>query len=111
MPRATVRHAAPKYADPKTGATWSGRGIAPLWIRDVKNRSRFLIDAGAPKNGEGTKPGPAKKAKVKRAVAHTTAPGKRASSAAKGVSGARARKTTKATAPEKKAMATDQAAA
>ncbi|AOK45334.1 H-NS family nucleoid-associated regulatory protein [Burkholderia vietnamiensis] len=32
-----------KYRDPKTGATWSGRGRAPAWITDVKNRNRFLI--------------------------------------------------------------------
>jgi DNA-binding protein H-NS len=32
-----------KYRDPATGATWSGRGRAPTWIRDVKNRDRFLI--------------------------------------------------------------------
>lgn len=32
---------APKYQDPKTGATWSGRGRAPTWIG--KNRDRFLI--------------------------------------------------------------------
>nr|WP_285844089.1 H-NS histone family protein [Ralstonia pickettii] len=32
---------APKYMDPKTGATWSGRGRAPAWIG--KNRDRFLI--------------------------------------------------------------------
>jgi len=31
----------PKYMDPKTGATWSGRGRAPTWIG--KNRDRFLI--------------------------------------------------------------------
>lgn len=30
----------PKYRDPKTGATWSGRGRAPAWIG--KNRDRFL---------------------------------------------------------------------
>ncbi len=33
----------PKYRDPKSGLTWSGRGRAPLWIRDAKNRDRFLI--------------------------------------------------------------------
>lgn len=33
---------APKYQDPKTGATWSGRGRAPAWIAS-KNRDRFLI--------------------------------------------------------------------
>ncbi|MCL4665776.1 H-NS family nucleoid-associated regulatory protein [Burkholderia pseudomallei] len=43
-------HAAPaaaKYQDPKTGATWSGRGRAPAWIANVKNRARFLIDGNA----------------------------------------------------------------
>ncbi|NTY41724.1 H-NS histone family protein [Burkholderia diffusa] len=34
---------APKYRDPKTGATWSGRGKAPQWIASAKNRDRFLI--------------------------------------------------------------------
>lgn len=32
----------PKYRDPKTGATWTGRGKAPTWIRD-RDRSGFLI--------------------------------------------------------------------
>ena len=32
-----------KYQDPKSGATWSGRGRAPAWIKDAKNRNRFLI--------------------------------------------------------------------
>jgi len=32
---------APKYRDPKTGTTWSGRGRAPAWIG--KNRDKFLI--------------------------------------------------------------------
>lgn len=46
--KTAVKHTvAPKYADPKTGATWTGRGLAPLWIRDVKNRSKFLIDGSA----------------------------------------------------------------
>lgn len=31
----------PKYMDPKTGATWSGRGRAPAWLG--KNRNKFLI--------------------------------------------------------------------
>jgi DNA-binding protein H-NS len=38
---------APKYRDPKTGATWSGHARPPAWIRDVKDRSRFLIAGGA----------------------------------------------------------------
>lgn len=32
------------YRDPKSGATWSGRGRAPAWIANAKDRSRFLID-------------------------------------------------------------------
>ncbi|KWA08203.1 H-NS histone family protein [Burkholderia territorii] len=35
---------APKYRDPKTGKTWSGRGKAPHWIASAKNRDRFLIE-------------------------------------------------------------------
>ncbi|HTI17103.1 MAG TPA: H-NS histone family protein [Trinickia sp.] len=31
-----------KYRDPKTGASWSGRGRAPTWIHG-KNRDRYLI--------------------------------------------------------------------
>lgn len=33
-----------KYADPKTGSTWSGRGRAPAWIANVKDRVKFLIE-------------------------------------------------------------------
>lgn len=32
----------PKYQDPKSGATWSGRGKRPKWIVG-KNPERFLI--------------------------------------------------------------------
>ncbi|WP_247540961.1 H-NS family nucleoid-associated regulatory protein (plasmid) [Ralstonia solanacearum] len=31
----------PLYRDPKSGATWSGRGRAPRWMG--KNRDRYLI--------------------------------------------------------------------
>jgi len=34
---------APKYRDPNTGATWSGRGREPAWIKG-KRRERFLIE-------------------------------------------------------------------
>lgn len=36
-----------KYRDPKSGATWSGRGRAPAWIAQAKNRDRFLVDGEA----------------------------------------------------------------
>ncbi|MGZ2747787.1 H-NS histone family protein [Burkholderia stagnalis] len=35
---------APKYRDPKSGATWSGKGRAPAWIANAKRRERFLIE-------------------------------------------------------------------
>jgi DNA-binding protein H-NS len=34
------------YQDPKSGATWSGRGRAPAWIAETKDRSKFLIAGG-----------------------------------------------------------------
>ena len=33
----------PKYRNPKTGETWSGRGRSPAWLAG-KNRERFLIE-------------------------------------------------------------------
>lgn len=37
----------PKYQDPKTGATWTGRGRVPGWMATYdaagKSRDRFLI--------------------------------------------------------------------
>ena len=33
---------APKYRDPATGATWSGRGMTPKWMAG-KDRAQFAI--------------------------------------------------------------------
>ncbi len=46
----TVRNPVPpKYRNPETGATWSGRGKPPRWISDAesagKSRDEFLIKA------------------------------------------------------------------
>lgn len=38
---AKVAAPAPKYRDPETGNTWSGRGRAPKWI--VGDKSNYLI--------------------------------------------------------------------
>lgn len=38
---------APKYLDPKTGATWSGRGRAPAWLAGAKDWTKFLIEGGS----------------------------------------------------------------
>ncbi|AGR68836.1 BphA [Burkholderia pseudomallei 305] len=42
--RETRRHAVPRYWNPETGQTWSGRGAEPKWIVG-KDRSRFLLPA------------------------------------------------------------------
>lgn len=42
-PRAEgTKTVAPKYRDPATGATWTGRGKPPLWIAG-QDRLNFLI--------------------------------------------------------------------
>jgi DNA-binding protein H-NS len=38
----TVSKVAPKYRDPATGQTWTGRGKAPKWI-EGKDRAPFVI--------------------------------------------------------------------
>lgn len=40
------RTSMPRYRDPETGATWSGRGRAPRWIKGGR-RELFLIKANA----------------------------------------------------------------
>jgi DNA-binding protein H-NS len=62
-----------KYRDPKTGATWSGRGPAPAWLAAAKDRSAFLIDgagavAVAAGSASNTKPA-TKQAAAKKNVA------------------------------------------
>ena len=50
---AVKRTVPPKYKNPQTGATWTGRGKAPRWIADAeaegKSREQFLIQAPAAK--------------------------------------------------------------
>lgn len=43
--RKTVATVKPKYRNPKTGDTWTGRGKPPKWIAG-KNKTEFLIDSG-----------------------------------------------------------------
>ncbi len=35
---------APKYRDPVTGTTWTGRGMAPKWMQGEDAREKFAID-------------------------------------------------------------------
>jgi DNA-binding protein H-NS len=39
----SLRPVPAKYRDPQSGATWSGRGKPPFWIKD-QERTAFLID-------------------------------------------------------------------
>lgn len=58
-----------KYADPKTGKTWSGFGRAPGWIAGAKNRDVFLVGKGAAAGSAVKAPVVAKKAAPKAAKA------------------------------------------
>jgi DNA-binding protein H-NS len=79
----------PKYRDPKTGATWSGHARPPAWIKDVKDRSKFLIDAAAAV-AEAVAPAKpaARKATAKKAVTVKSAGRKVAKKAAAGAKAA-----------------------
>lgn len=45
----TIARPAPKYRDPATGETWTGRGFQPVWLRNKlaagSKLDEFLIDA------------------------------------------------------------------
>ncbi len=73
-----------KYADPKTGKTWSGFGRAPAWIAGAKSRDAFLVGKSGIKAPEAAAKASAgrKKSAAKKASARKTA-AKRAVGAAK----------------------------
>lgn len=53
-PKAKKQRRVPaKFRDPQTGATWSGRGLAPKWLAEKEKtgakREEFLIAKAAPK--------------------------------------------------------------
>ncbi|MFM0543719.1 H-NS family nucleoid-associated regulatory protein [Paraburkholderia strydomiana] len=67
------------YRDPKSGATWSGRGRAPAWLAGAKDRSEFLI-GGAAAVGDAkpaVKKAVAKKAPMAKKTAAKKAPAKK----------------------------------
>lgn len=101
------------YRDPKTGATWSGRGPAPAWLAGAKDRTAFLI-AGAPKEATTSSSAETKKTQVKKAGAKKAVtkaavakkvPAKRASAAGKVAS----RKSNAKKGPGRKMVTTEQA--
>jgi DNA-binding protein H-NS len=59
----------PRYRDPKTGATWSGHARPPAWIKDVGDRSKFLInpeEAASPKGVKAKAVTPAKASRAQK---------------------------------------------
>ncbi|MBB2984323.1 DNA-binding protein H-NS [Paraburkholderia tropica] len=118
------------YRDPKSGATWSGRGRAPAWIANAKDRTRFLIakadnkavkapaakkTATAKKSATAKKATPAKQANAvknvapaKKAAAVKRTAGKRAATAKK-AEAVKAANTQKEAAAAKKATVTKKA--
>ena len=55
--KAAKRKVAPKYRDPQTEATWSGRGLAPKWLAEKEKagakREEFLIEAAPAQGAKG----------------------------------------------------------
>jgi len=51
--KTTTTTGVPKYRDPKTGKTWTGRGKPPAWIAGARNRVPYLIDGQAANNADG----------------------------------------------------------
>lgn len=58
-----------KYLDPKTGATWSGRGPAPAWLAASKDRTKFLVDGADAGSAVASSAKLAKKETVAKKVA------------------------------------------
>lgn len=70
-----------KYRNPKTGETWSGWARPPLWIKDVKDRTKFLIDGHGDNHAvveSATKPASKKAKKVTAKTLSVKAPAKKA---------------------------------
>jgi len=57
------RPAAPKYRDPATGNTWTGRGKPPRWLTEAEqagaSRDQFLIEQEQPQEAQLSHDAPA----------------------------------------------------
>lgn len=101
-----------KYADPKTGKTWSGFGRAPGWIAGAKNRDAFLVGKTVPAESAPKAPAAAKKASAKAAKAVKVAKKAAKPAAKKAVSAAKkASKAAAAPVASKKTPAAKKASA
>lgn len=101
-----------KYRNPKTGETWSGWARPPLWIKDVKDRTKFLIDGHSESHAVATSPmKPASKKAAKKVTAtkapvkapSAKAPAKKAAPKKTAAKKASAKSATVAAAPAKEA--------
>ena len=105
-----------KYADPKTGKTWSGFGRAPGWIAGAKNRDAFLVGKIAAPEVAAKAPAAPKKAAAKAAKAVKVAKkvpkpvAKKASAPAKKASKAKAASVAAKKAPSAKKPAAKKSA-
>jgi DNA-binding protein H-NS len=106
-----------KYINRKTGETWSGHARPPAWIKNVKDRTKFLIDGTSAVADAGTssttkpvgKTGAAsKKAAAKKVVTKKSETTKKG--ATKVTATAKKVPTRKATAAVKKTVASKKAA-
>lgn len=102
-----------KYADPKTGATWSGFGRAPAWIASAKDRTKFLVaqpvEVAAPAKPKAAKSAARKAPATKKAAKaiDSVTPAKKATHAVSAGPAKKAGKTTakaKTAAPSKKTV-------
>ncbi len=91
-----------KYRNPKTGETWSGWARPPAWIKDVKDRSRFLIDASGESASKEIAVAPVAKKRAAKGTAGRKAAGKTVSVKKTATKNTRAKAVTKAAAPARK---------
>jgi DNA-binding protein H-NS len=70
---------APRYVDPRTGATWSGRGKRPRWMGE-RDPDEFLIRSGT---GASPPPGPTPQDELTRALYGTAKPAAKGAAQAK----------------------------
>jgi len=96
-----------KYADPKSGKTWSGFGRAPAWLAGAKNRDAYLVsgvNAASKPAAAKTKSAKAKTSAVTKAAdTKTIAPKTAATKKPAAVKKAGAKKVAKAKTAAKKA--------
>ena len=96
-----------KYADPKTGKTWSGFGRAPTWIASAKSRDAFLVDKSGP---DVIAPAAKTPAASKKAVAKAVKSSKQAKKPASAKTARAAKKAAVPAVATKKAPAAKKAA-